>query len=68
VFLAAKATASTLSLMVSGKSAVLDGVMQSRLPEVGSQTAATAFDSAPQVVEGLEARAGIEPANKGFAV
>jgi hypothetical protein len=54
--------------MVSGKSAVLDGVMQSRLPEVGSQTAATAFDSAPQVVEGLEARAGIEPANKGFAV
>ncbi len=49
----ADVAASTLSLMVGGKSAALDGVMQSWLPEVGSQTAATASDSALEVVEGV---------------
>jgi hypothetical protein len=49
----ADVAASTLSLMVGGKSAALDRAMQSCLPEVGSQTAATAFDSALQVVEGV---------------
>ena len=41
------------SLMVGGKSAALDGAMQSWLPEVGSQTAATASGSALQIVEGV---------------
>ncbi len=49
----AEVAASTWSLMVGGKSAALDRAMQSRLPEVGSQTAAAAFDSAVQVVEGV---------------